>query len=100
MTVHSLALRVRVTLQLTVYCPSVHLGTKLLEDHDQRLFISATEPLQSYSLCNVLSDEKMGLSLRNMLGLSTSVCIANIACYWKFFLLHYIQVLFSSGFGT
>jgi hypothetical protein len=31
--------------------------------------------------------------LYSMLGLSSSVCIAEIACYWKFFLLHYIQVL-------
>jgi hypothetical protein len=34
----------------------------------------------------------MGLSLMNMLGLS-SVHFAHIACYWKFFLLHYTQVL-------
>jgi hypothetical protein len=35
----------------------------------------------------------MGLSLMNMLGLSPNVRIAHIACYWKFFLLHYTQVL-------
>jgi hypothetical protein len=35
----------------------------------------------------------MGLSLINMLGLSSSVHFAHTACYWKFFLLHYIQVL-------
>jgi hypothetical protein len=29
----------------------------------------------------------------NMLGLSSSIRIAHIACYWKFFLLHYIQVM-------
>jgi hypothetical protein len=29
----------------------------------------------------------------NMLGLSSSVRIAHIACYWKFFLLHCVQVL-------
>jgi hypothetical protein len=29
----------------------------------------------------------------NMLGLSSSVRFAHIACYWKFFLLHYTQVL-------
>jgi hypothetical protein len=34
----------------------------------------------------------MGLSLVNMLGLSSSVHFAHIACYWKFFLLHYTQV--------
>jgi hypothetical protein len=35
----------------------------------------------------------MSLSLMNMLGLSSSVRIAHIASYWKFFLLHYMQVL-------
>jgi hypothetical protein len=35
-----------------------------------------------------------GLSLMSMLGLSPSILhIALIACYWKFFVLHYIQVL-------
>jgi hypothetical protein len=29
----------------------------------------------------------------NMLGLSSGVHFAHTACYWKFFLLHYIQVL-------
>jgi hypothetical protein len=27
-----------------------------------------------------------------MVGVLSSVCITHIACYWKFFLLHYIQV--------
>jgi hypothetical protein len=31
----------------------------------------------------VLSDEKTGLSLMNMLGLSSSIYFAHIACYWK-----------------
>jgi hypothetical protein len=35
----------------------------------------------------------MGLSLMNTLGSSSSVRIAHVACYWKFFLLHYTQVL-------
>jgi hypothetical protein len=48
------------------------------------------------SLCNILSDEKIGLSLMNMLGFLSNVRIAHIACYWKFFLLHYIQVLCQS----
>jgi hypothetical protein len=34
-----------------------------------------------------------GLSLMNTLGLSSSVHIVHIACYWKFFLYHYIQIL-------
>jgi hypothetical protein len=51
--------------------------------------------LCSHSTCVTLSDEKMGLSLMNMLGLSSSVRIAHtrIPYYWKFFHLHYIQVL-------
>jgi hypothetical protein len=35
----------------------------------------------------------MGLCLMNMLGLSSSVRIEHIACYWKFLLLNYTQVL-------
>jgi hypothetical protein len=35
----------------------------------------------------------MGFSLTNMLRLSSNVRIAHIACYWKFFLVHYRQVL-------
>jgi hypothetical protein len=69
-------------------------------------FVSASSPLRlttrdfcpqpspcGKSLCNIISDEKMGLSLMNMTGLSPSVPIALIAFYWKFSLLHYIQVL-------
>jgi hypothetical protein len=58
------------------YRRSVRLGAKPLEDHDQRFF--STETLWSYSLCNILSDEKMGLSLMNMLGLLSSVRIARL----------------------
>jgi hypothetical protein len=32
-------------------------------------------------------------SLMIMLGLSSSARIAHIACYWKFFFVHYMQVL-------
>jgi hypothetical protein len=62
---------------------SVRLDVNPFEIHDKRFFL----------LCNILSDEKMGLSLMSMLGLSSRVRIAHIACYWKFFLLHYTQVL-------
>jgi hypothetical protein len=44
--------RVRVTLRLVVYRQSLRLGAKILEDHDQQFFF-ATEPLWSYSLCNI-----------------------------------------------
>jgi hypothetical protein len=36
---------------------------------------------------------RWGLSLMNMLGLSSSVYLAHTACYWKFILLNYTQVL-------
>jgi hypothetical protein len=39
----------------------------------------------------------MGLSLMNILGLSSSVSMAFIACYWKFFVLHYMQLLCQYG---
>jgi hypothetical protein len=55
-----------------------------------RDFFPLIEPLRS--LCNILSDEKMGLSPMNMLGLPSSVRIAHVACYCKFLLLHYTQV--------
>jgi hypothetical protein len=58
--------------------------------------IFATETLRSESLCNILFDEKMGLFLMNVLGLSWSVRIAHVACYCKFFILHYVQVLCQS----
>jgi hypothetical protein len=35
----------------------------------------------------------MGLSLMNILGLSSNIYIVIIACYWKFFLLQFTQVL-------
>jgi hypothetical protein len=55
-----------------------------------------SELLQSYSLCNILSDEKMGLSITIIRGILSSVRIAHTACYWKFYLLHCIEVLCQS----
>jgi hypothetical protein len=49
---------------------SVRLGVKSLR-LTNRDFFFLTEPLRSLSLCNILSDEKMGLSLMNMFGLSS-----------------------------
>jgi hypothetical protein len=61
-------------------------------------FFFTTEPLQSQSLRNIFSDEKMGLSLINMLHLLSSAYsyITHIARYWKFFLLRYLQILCQS----
>jgi hypothetical protein len=60
-------------------------------DSRPEIFFS-TELLRTYSLCNFLSDEKMSLSLMNVLGLSSRVRIVHTVCYWKSVLLYYIQV--------
>jgi hypothetical protein len=60
-----------------------------------RVFL--TEPLWSESLCNNLSDESMGLCLIDMLVLLSNVW-SHMTCYWKFLLLHYIQILCQSRF--
>jgi hypothetical protein len=52
--------RVRVTIRLAVHRQSVRLGAKPLETHDQQSFL--TEPLQSWSLCNIITHERAGLS--------------------------------------
>jgi hypothetical protein len=51
--------RVRVTLWLAVYRQSLRLGDKSLETHGQIFF--STE-MRLLSLCNILSDKRMGLS--------------------------------------
>jgi hypothetical protein len=80
--------------------PPFCLGSKPLEDRDQVLFFFfATEPFALYCLCNTLSDERMGLSLKNMLGLSSSVRIAHVACYWKINLCALCRSPLSPGFA-
>jgi hypothetical protein len=44
---------------------------------------------------NILSIERMDLSLMHRLRLC-QVYISHITCYWKFFLVHYVQVLCQS----
>jgi hypothetical protein len=46
LALHCFKFRVRVTLRLTVYRQSVRFGAKNLEDHDQRFFYFAIEPLR------------------------------------------------------
>jgi hypothetical protein len=60
--------KVIVTLRLAVYRKSVRFGAKHLETHDQGFFL-ATEPLLSQFLCNIISNERMGLSVVNRLHL-------------------------------
>jgi hypothetical protein len=57
----SQSVKVRVTLRLAVYHQSVRLGGKPLETHDQ-IFYFTTDYLRLQSLCNILSDERTGLS--------------------------------------
>jgi hypothetical protein len=52
-------------------------------------FSFSTEPLRTQSLRNILSDEMMGVSLMNILSLSSSERITHITYYSKIFLLHY-----------
>jgi hypothetical protein len=67
-----------------VYRQSVRLGAKPLETHYQKfyfvlfiyVFIFATEPLRSLSLCNIFSDERMGLFVMNMLRLCQELRVA------------------------
>jgi hypothetical protein len=51
-----------------MYRQSGRPGVKALKAYDQENF--STEPLRLWSLRNILSDERMGLSLTNMLGFS------------------------------
>jgi hypothetical protein len=53
--------RVRINLRMAVYRKTVRLGDKPLETHDQNFYFP-TEHLPLESLCNILSDERMGLS--------------------------------------
>jgi hypothetical protein len=53
--------RVKITLGLAVFCQSFHLGDKHLETHNQNFYFP-TEHLWLLSLCNILSDKRMGLS--------------------------------------
>jgi hypothetical protein len=65
---------VRVTLRLAVYSQPVRLGDKSLETHDQQ-FHFPTEHLRLEPLCNILLDERMGLSLQLLLVLASAVIL-------------------------
>jgi hypothetical protein len=78
-TLHSARTRstpplIRVTFRLAVYRPSLRLGDKPLEAHDQSYFFP-TERLRSQSLCNILSDERMGLSLKVKLKVTLRLAV-------------------------
>jgi hypothetical protein len=75
----SVKVKVKVTLRLAVYRQSIHLGARPLETHDQRFLFQLNSCGNSPYVTS--SDEKMSLSVMNMLGLSSSVHSAHIACY-------------------
>jgi hypothetical protein len=87
--------KVNVTLRPAVNRQSVHLGSKLRQTHD-KIFCFQLNPYSYSPYVTSSLNEKIGLSLMNMLGLSSNVRIAHRACYWKFFLLHYVKVLCQS----
>jgi hypothetical protein len=60
--------RVKFSLRPAVYRQSFRLGDKLLQNHDQQFYFP-TEHLLLLSLCNILSDEMMGLSFTVVAGL-------------------------------
>jgi hypothetical protein len=62
---HVARITVRFTLRLADYRQSVRFSAKPLNTQDQSF---STEPLQSQSLCNVLSGEVMDLSFTNIAG--------------------------------
>jgi hypothetical protein len=66
-TTNSFKVKVKVTLLLAVYRQSVRLRVKPLETH-----LFSTEHLLSYYLCNIPSDDKIGLSVTNIFGLFSS----------------------------
>jgi hypothetical protein len=90
---HSLT-AVRVTLLLVVFRQSFHLGVKPLEPHDQRLFLQPNPYATSSLTRRYLGRLWIGLALS-----SIRILVAHVACYWKFFLLDYIKVLWQSGYG-
>jgi hypothetical protein len=84
--------KIRVMLRLAVHLQSVRLGVKPLETHHQTFLFQLNSCGNSPYVTSSLT-RRWGFCLMNLLGLSSSVHFSNIACYWKFFLLHYTQVL-------
>jgi hypothetical protein len=68
LTTHKHFPRVRVTLRVAIYDQSVCLGAEPFETHGQN-FCFSFEHLRSQFLCNILSDERMGLSFTIAAGL-------------------------------
>jgi hypothetical protein len=87
--------RVRVTLWIVVYRQSVRLGTETLVDHYQRFFLFQLNPC-GHSPYVTSSLMRGWICLLWICLALSSVRITHTACYWKFFLLHYIQVLCQS----
>jgi hypothetical protein len=71
--------KVKVTLRPAVYRQSVYLGVKPLETHDQRFYFLQLSPCANSPYVTSSLTRRWG-SLMNMLGLSSSVHFAHIAC--------------------
>jgi hypothetical protein len=76
----TLKVKFEVTVPLAVYCQSVYLGIKLLENHGQRLIFQLNHCGYSTYVTPSLM-RSLGLSLMYMLVLLSSVHIKHIACY-------------------
>jgi hypothetical protein len=92
---------VRITLRLAVYRQSVRLGDKLLETHYQNFYFS-TEHLRLQFLCNILSDEEIGLSLQLLLGLASVVILRSESsgALQDFLIIVYIYIYIYISMGA
>jgi hypothetical protein len=70
--------RNRATSRLAIYRRSIRLGAKPLKTHDQLFFSSKHLWLQSS--CNILSNERMGLSFTIATGLASAVILGSKSC--------------------
>jgi hypothetical protein len=91
----NLSARVRVILWLAVYCHSVHLGTKPHVSQNQAPPPPRNLTFMAMAILLVTHPPWWFVSYEYAWPLS-SVHIAHIACYWKFFLSQNIQVLCQS----
>jgi hypothetical protein len=85
--------KVKVTLRLSIYRQSVRLDAKSLEDHDQIFFMQLNPCGHSPYVTSFLTRGWVCFLWIFFPSPLSSVRIAHIACYWKFFLMYYIQVL-------
>jgi hypothetical protein len=84
-------IQVRFTLRLAVYRQSFRHGVKPLETHDQRFFQMHPCGNNPYVISCLT---RRWVCLVWICLASRKVCVSHItACYWKFFLLHYMKIM-------